>query len=311
MNLIDKKTEIAIHGYEPIKEILVPDKNLIDFATFIEYLEINKRPYYLGPSTKEEIIKGATDFFNRHFKLAKIPYKGQIRNKLDLIALKRLPGTELPLRFHNSLIRYIDPLSLPVNFSSSDLTECMVVENVTLIDTPDFINRMKVSFKEIILPTQITELTENSYVHEITHTQLVHIKGIIKSYYNSEVLSIFLELLNVYESPKQQTLLPLANAVRLTELYQELYMLEEQSKGIKQYDNDDLIDASKYTESIFKAYGLFTEYLLGSPALKKYILNSIQNIFNGTLQLEELLEEFELNSSSIAKDNRVKKVLTI
>ena len=100
------------------------------------------------------------------------------------------------------------------------------------------------------------------------------IKGIIKKYYNSEVLSIFLELLNVYESKKQEKLLPLQNACRLTELYQELYMLEEHSKGIKEYEHNDLIEASKYTESIFKAYGLFTEYLLGSNALKKYILNS-------------------------------------
>ena len=88
-------------------------------------------------------------------------------------------------------------------------------------------------------------------------------------------------------------------------------MLEEQSKGIKEYDKEDLIDGTKYTESILKAYGLFTEYVLGSPALKKYILNSIQNIFNGTLQLEELLDEFELTSSSVANDNRVRKVLSI
>lgn len=311
MNLIDKETEIAVHGYNPVDNILIPDKNLIEFATFIEDLEIEKRSYYLGPSTKEEVLAGAKKFFKSHFKLSKVPYKGTLRNKIDVTALRHLPGSEIPLRFHNSLIKYINPLSLPVKFSSQDLTECMVVENITFIDNPDFINHMKVSFKEIILPTQITELTESSYVHEVTHTQLAYIKGIIKNYYNSEVLSIFLEILNVYESSKKQSLLPLQNAVRLTELYQELYMLEEHSKGIKEYNRYDLIDASKYTESILKAYGLFTEYVLGSSSLKKYILNSIQNIFNGTLQLEELLEEFELTSSNVAQDNRVKKVLSL
>ena len=54
---------------------------------------------------------------------------------------------------------------------------------------------------------------------------------------------------------------------------------------------EDLINASKYAQSIIKALGLFTEYYYGTPSLKKYILNSIQNIFNGSLQLEELLEE--------------------
>lgn len=311
MNLIDKETEIAIHGYDPIPEILNPTPEMIDFAIFIEDLRIDKKPFYLGPSTKKEVLTNSKDFFNRHFKLNKVPYKGNIRNKLDVLALRHIPGTELPLRIHNSLIPYIDPLKLPVSFSSQTLTECMVVENVTLIQNPQFINGMKLSFKEIILPNQISELTESSYVHEITHTQLAHIKGIIKNYYNSEVLSIFLELLNIYESKKQETLLPLQNACRLTELYQVLYMLKEHSKGIKEFEQDDLIDASKYTESIFKAYGLFTEYILGSNALKKYILNSIQNIFNGNLQLEELLDEFELTTNMVAKDNRVKKVLSI
>lgn len=311
MNLIDKETEIAIHGYNPVIEALKPTPEMIDFATFIEDLRIDKKSFYLGPSTKEEVLANSKDFFNRHFKLNKVPFKGNLRNKLDISVLRHVPGTELPLKIHNSLIPYIDPLKLPVSFSSQTITECMVVENVTLIQNPMFINGMKLSFKEIILPAQITELIESSYVHEITHTQLAHLKGIIKNYYNSEVLSIFLELLNIYESKKQETLLPLQNACRLTELYQILYMLEEQSKGVKEYEYDELINASKYTESIFKAYGLFTEYLLGSNALKKYILNSIQNIFNGNLQLEDLLDEFELTTSMIAKDNRVKKVLSI
>ena len=31
MKIIDKETEIKIHGYEPLTEILVPDKKIIDF----------------------------------------------------------------------------------------------------------------------------------------------------------------------------------------------------------------------------------------------------------------------------------------
>ena len=42
MNLIDRETEIIIHGFDPIAEPLKPDKSLIDFATFIEDLEIEK-----------------------------------------------------------------------------------------------------------------------------------------------------------------------------------------------------------------------------------------------------------------------------
>jgi hypothetical protein len=94
--------------------------------------------------------------------------------------LRYLPGIETPLKLHN-IMRYIDPFKLPVSFSSSSIVECMVVENVTFISVDEFINRMKLSYQGIILPPQISELTESSYVHELTHTQLAHQKGIIKN----------------------------------------------------------------------------------------------------------------------------------
>lgn len=297
MYIIDKETEIKVHGYEPLQDILVPDPKIIDFATFIEDMEIHKRKYYLNPSTTQEVLQNSKAFFNRNFKLHKVPYKGDIRSKLDKYILKYIPGIEAPLKIHN-ISRYIDPFKIPVRFTSSSLTECMVVENVTCIQIDEFLNRMQISFKEIILPPQITELTESSYVHELTHTQLAHQRGVIKNYYNSEVPSIFMELLNVYESNKSNTLLPLQDAVRLTELYDTLYRLESHSKGVTNEPYEDLIDATKYSESIFKAYNLFVEYYYGSNSLRKYILTSIQNILDGNLQLEELLDEFEITIHS-------------
>ena len=80
--------------------------------------------------------------------------------------------------------------------------------------------------------------------------QKAHQKGIIKNYFNSEVLSIFLELLNIYESSKQETLLPLQDAVRLTELYDILYRLESVHKKVTEESYEDLLEASKYAESI-------------------------------------------------------------
>lgn len=297
MNIIDKETEIKIHGYDKPGDILIPSPSIIDFATFLEDLEIEKRKYYLGPSTKQEVLTNAQAFFNRHFNLHKVPYKGDTRCKIDKYILRYVPGIELPLKIHN-ISRHIHPFNLPVRFTSSSLVECMVVENVTYINVEEFLKKMKLSFKEIILPPTINELTESSYVHEITHTQLAHQRGIIRNYYNSEIPSIFMELLNVHESPKQDTLLPLQDAIRMTELYNLLYRLELVHKNIQEEPYDDLIDATKYTESIIKAYGLFVEYYYGTPALKKYILTCIQNMLDGNLELEELLDEFEITVES-------------
>ncbi len=306
MKLVDREIELKVHGYDPVTDIITPNKTMIDFGTFIEDLHISERKYSLGQSTKKEVLTNSKEFLTRHFKLHKVPYKGEIRCKIDKFMLRHLPGIEEPLKFHNK-IRYIDPFNLPVSFTSSSIIECMVVENITFISVDEFINRMLLSYRGIILPPQINELTESSYVHELTHTQLAHQKGIIKNYYNSEVLSIFLELLNIYESSKQETLLPLQDAMRLTELYDELYRLELYHQGSKEEPYDDLIEASKYTESIFKAYNLFVEYYYGSIDLRKYILKRIQDIFNGNLQLEDLLTEFDITIESSISNPKLTK----
>ncbi len=302
--IIDKDKELMVHGHESLKEILTPPKELIDFINFIEDLEIEKRPFYLGPSTKETSIKEAQNFFNTKFKLHKVPYKGEIRCSLDYYILKYIPGIEIPLKLHN-VSRYVHPFDLPIRYTEDDQPDCMVVENITYMNTESFLNRMIISYKEIVLPSNITELTSSSYVHEITHTQLSHIKGIIKDYYNSEVLSIFLEILNVYESNNSNRLLPLQDACRLLEIKEDLNILITHHNGVIISKEEDLIDASKYSISILKAYGLFIEYINGSSSLKKYILTCIQNIFNGDLCLEELLDEFELIPERITKDEKV------
>lgn len=302
MNIVQKEIEIKVHGYEPLESILIPDQKIMDFATFIEEIEIDKQKYYLHKSTKKETITNAHNFLNSHFKLHKIPYKGTTRCKLDKYILKYSPDIETALKLHN-ISRYIHPYNLPVKFTSPSIIECMVVENITFISVDEFLNRMNLSFKEIVLSPQITELTESSYVHELTHTQLAHQRGIIKNYYNSEVLSIFLEILNVYESYKTKTLLPLEDALRLTELYDILYRL----KSVNNETYEDLIEATKYAESIIKAYHLFVEYYYGSSVLRKHILTKIQNILDGKIQLEELLDEFEITTHTTINNPNVKK----
>ena len=42
MKIIDKETELRIHGHDPLGPILKPSSKIIDFGTFIENLEIDK-----------------------------------------------------------------------------------------------------------------------------------------------------------------------------------------------------------------------------------------------------------------------------
>lgn len=307
-NIISKKTEIKIHGYETLEpEITIPKKEALDFISLLDDLDLESRSYYLNLSTKKEITKKAKDFFKRHFKLHPVPYKSSFKDHLDFLTLLTLNNIEICLMFYNLNIK-INPFLLPLAFKKDEMA-CMAVENATCIDNEEFIKKMQISYRKIILSEPITELSEASYVHEITHTELTSSKGIIKKYYNSEVLSIFLELLDTLESSNSNRLLPLEDAIRMLELNREIKMLSDYSQNIKNYDHESLIESSKYSESIIKAYALFSEYYYGTPALRKYILTSIQNIFDGNLSLEELLDEFEITLSTSYKNPNIIKYL--
>ena len=309
MNIIDSQTEIKIHGFNPVEEIYLPDKSASEFLNFIEDLELHNKKFLLGPSTQEEVKANAQAFFNRHFKLHKVPIKGDLRHNFDVFLLKHLPSTEIPLRIQ-SISRYVHPFDIPVRFCTNNMTENMVVENAITSSNEELLRRSFISYKEILLSSKLTELSDNAYIHELTHTQLSHQKGIIRDYFNSEMLSIFMELLNSFYSSKQESLLPLTEAVLLTEMYYWLENLEKIRDGLTNVDEESKIEASKYAISIIKAFNLFIEYYYGTPALKKYILTTIQNIFDGNLQLEELLDEFEITTSSSFQSQTLKKYLS-
>ena len=57
------------------------------------------------------------------------------------------------------------------------------------------------------MPSKPTEITKLAYTHEIAHSQLNHIKGIIKDYYKTEVISILLESIHALEADPTERLL--------------------------------------------------------------------------------------------------------
>lgn len=66
--------------------------------------------------------------------------------------------------------------------------------------------------------------------------------------------------------------------------------------------NYDLIDYNIFVTSTITAYKLFDLYANGTLKQKKYIIQNIQNIFDGNMQLEEFLNELNINF-----DNKVKR----
>lgn len=303
--IIGKDIEVKIHGYEHVPEIITPSPKIIEACNEIADAWQPLEDTSIYPKTKKEVKNGAKKFLCPKLKLHRVFYKNYLAG-LDYHILKNINNMDICLKINGLTGAYISPFLLPVHFCASSSTGGMVIENVTYLRLDYYLERVKVSFKEIQLSPVISELTESSYVHELIHTQLLDRRGSIKDYYNGEVLSIFFELLNIYETESKR-LIKINDSIRLTELFNDINTLDFARTGDIEASSDDLINNGTYATSIAKAYSLLIEYVNGTPALKKYILNSIQNIIDGNLELEELLDEFEITFDSCFENQKLLK----
>ncbi|MDE5888698.1 MAG: hypothetical protein K2H20_01620 [Bacilli bacterium] len=304
-NVVGKDIEVKIHNYDCVPNILIPNPKVIQACNEISDSWQNIKNIKLYFVSKRETKANAKKFMCQKFKLHRIFYKNHL-NDLDVKVLKNVNSIDACLRINSRTGLYISPFLLPVSFCAADSTGCMVVENVNYIKDDYYLENMKVSFRGIHLQQNVSEITESSYVHELAHTQTLSVKGSIREYYNSEVISIFLELLNVYEEGRPE-LMKINDTIRLSELFNNLNVLDFAATGDIDVENDELLSDGKYAISIPKAYCLLIEYINGTPALRRYILRSIQNIFDGNLQLEDLLDEFEINFDSCFEDQKLLK----
>lgn len=304
-NIVSKKIEIKVHGHDKLPETLIPSPKIISACNEISDSWQNIDNPQIYPVSKRETIKYAKKFMKSKFKLHKIFYKNHL-NHLDYLVLNHIANIDTCLSINGVTGFYISPFLLPVSFCASDATGCMVVENVTYINDDHYLENMKVSFRGIHLQRVTSELSESSYVHELAHTQTLSIKGSIREYYNTEVISIFLEILNIYESYSAD-LMKINDTIRLSELFNDLNFLDYLRTDDIKATEEEILSCGKYATSIAKAYSLFIEYIKGTPALRKYILNCIQNVFDGNMQLEDILDEFEITFDSCFEDQKLLK----
>lgn len=298
---------IKLYGYNK-PEILKISDNDIESLIELDSLKLHETKLQLEEVSKKEVKKNASTFMHRHFKLHKVPYKRLLSN-LDYILLSKIPNISLSIGLCNLTCVNIDPFLLPVTFGQINGHENMVVSNNAILHCEEFYKRAKIYYQGILLSEDVSELSESSYVHEITHTQLTKVRGINGEYYNEEVLPIFLEMVNIYESGSNY-LWEAEDVIRITELLYHTSILYNYELGHIDVIPDELLNNSLYATSILKAYSLFIEYINGSPVLKKYIMQCIQNVFDGLMPLTELLNEFEIDFSTALQNKKLIKYLS-
>lgn len=279
MTVVSLTEELKYRGYNPNQEIIVPSKELIEIESILNHPSLDIEPQY--KVTLKDTLKSTKQFYKRHFKLEKVPY----------LFTKR--GTEY--------IKGINPFKLPVqqnpNMDEDQTSFSACLQEVILPEQP----KIQIVYRGLDLSDNITELTRLSYTHEIAHTQLNHIKGIIEQYYNTEIISIFLELVHAEE----EGILPVHDAARLKNLQSGIYELMEGTSH-----QSILIEASLYTVSTLKAYELFFKYYCGTTNEKKEIMSYIQLLFNQQITLEDLLCHFNISFESSQNPERLHSYIT-
>lgn len=306
VNEISHENASKLYGYSVGPSILVPTDDIYESLKGIAE-DINSdgiKEITLKKRSKKEFIGETKGFFRENFKLHRVAFKRML-NGLDFHILLRCDDIVRAAKLCNMINIKVNPFRLPITYAKHEDNETMVVANATYIDNKDFFDNIDISYRGIILDEEITDLSSSCYVHEITHTQID--KGMIRDYCNGEVIPIFMEMLSIYKSGNY-SLLELSDILRLNELINHINILMLNKREDVSVTGD-LVRSTVYATSILKAFHLFIEYVYGTDSLRKYIIRCIQNLFDGNLQLEEILDEFDITVDSVFEDGKLLKYL--
>jgi hypothetical protein len=187
----------------------------------------------------------------------------------------------------------VSPFAIPIDYKFDDYYSGGVV----LYDIGEDINalkKMKLYYQKIILSRRNTIINASSYVHEIVHTQ-VDGKGSVLDSKNSEVLSIFMELLFLYDLDSNNFLSYIGLINRVAYML-HCYLIVKENSSLKSYEElKNNYYYSKYLVSTLKAINIFYKYINSNSLIRNEIDSSIQLVFNGQMSIDDFLSLFDIN----------------
>ena len=288
------RANMLIHGHSTDVKLLELNNKLIDLAVMLATNEDYEKTEFEASYVKPKLVlKDSRIFLREKFVLHQVPYADELMLKLKLHGKLVRSEKEL-IGLYNGIGVNMDPFELPVKF----VREPYYYGNVSLLtnlsDDEEFLKKMKLYFKSIDLGHRTNSMSSVCYVHEIMHTQLESMKGIVREYYNSEVVSIFMEL--VYAEEKSAALYREAIKNRINLFLTEFHSL------FSYLNNENLVEdgkwhnviACKYIVSTLKAFNLYSKYINEDEIGKSNILWMIQKVISGIKSLEEVLEELDV-----------------
>ena len=302
---------MLIHGHDTeIKLVELSDK-LINLAVMLakdeEYEKSSFKATYKQPKL---ILRDSKVFLRNKFILHRIPYADETIVKLKLHGRLVRSSKDL-IHLYNGVGRLIDPFELPVKFVNEPYYYGNVSLCTNISDDYEFLKHMKLFFKGIELGNKTNDMTGVCYVHEIMHTQLESVKGIVNDYYNSELLSIFMELVYAYEKDivlLRETLKNRINMflIEFNSLYNYLTISDISEDGL--WHN---VIACKYIVSTVKAFHLFNNYYVGDDIEKNNILWEIQSVISGKKILEDVLDVLGITYQNSLEERHIKNLIDV
>ena len=284
------------YGQDVEFKIIKPSKKLILIGEKLE--DLANATYHLESMPIEEATIHSENFMRNNFNLHKVPYADDDFDKE--LSKVEIEEEEDLLQILPNYYRMIDPYELPQNlihedFRGGELSEIFFDS----LEKEEVLRKIPVLFSSINLTFNTSNSTIGSISHEITHTQINSTKGSCKSFYNNEVLSIFLQLLSLRNY--DENLSEMEKSFRLLDIQAltEFLSTEKQSDDSPSYL--DAMESSQYLESTLKALNLYDCYLKLSQAGRTNMLNDINRILKGEKTVEDLLNKHDITLKESVK----------
>ncbi len=306
----------ALYGYKDFN-IYKLDDNMLNAVYGINDLAIPEFNSVCLPYIKKrDLFKKAKCFYASKLLLHDVGFMSN-RMLTRLIRKNNISSIDELVSIYNASAAYVSPYKIPVEFSRQRVfsgtleTQIVVFENHEVFS--ELLPKLSVFFNKIFLAKKPTDIGVCCYVHELMHSQLQSQKGIVDNYYDSEVFSIFFELLCAYENHDYYLYALVARINKIFLSFNNMYLYQTDQKDKIEKPNYELYDFcndGKYLISTLKAFSLLDKYINGSYGDKKNILLRMQSVIDGVVHSSSFLENMDVTYDSILDPDITKSLLS-
>ena len=152
--------------------------------------------------------------------------------------------------------------------------------------------------EKLFIAKEKTFLSVGSYNHELTHSQLISVKGICEDILNSEALPIFMEMIFSTFFDKSGKAFDILTRSRLMDVGERLNLII--TEPVLSYE--ERVTSDYYIQSIIVSANLLNIYYGSSECVRREMLDDVNSVFSGRRTVEDMLKKYDSDIDSIPKD---------